>query len=300
MSKLLPILAVLLLFACNNDDDNFEQLIDELTPETALITNERTGTVAVVYQDLLNTLNQSGPPEVALQIDHASNAASIDQELPPARVVYFGNPEVGTPLMQANRAVGIELPLRMMVYQDDAERTLVTYRNATYLMRTYDIDRPTLEENTNQLLANLAQRENPEPFQNISYDFADNLINRTSNFEFAETVSRAKQSIADLGLNLVLEFDHAANAETVDLDLQPTTLLVFGNPTVGTQLMRDQIETGYDLPLRLLVWENDGTTFVSYYNGTDLANRYGVEDQSSAVASINNTLLAIRQAATGE
>mgnify|MGYP005864482625 CR=1 FL=1 len=61
-------------------------------------------------------------------IDHAAGAASVDQVLSPATLVIFGSPKAGTPLMQADIRIGLELPLKMLVYQV-GERVYVGYRD---------------------------------------------------------------------------------------------------------------------------------------------------------------------------
>jgi uncharacterized protein (DUF302 family) len=60
-------------------------------------------------------------------IDHAAGAKSAGMTLPPAVLVVFGNPKIGTPLMQASPTMGLELPIRMLVWQDKQGRTWIGY-----------------------------------------------------------------------------------------------------------------------------------------------------------------------------
>ena len=71
--------------------------------------------------------------------------------------------------------------------------------------------------------------------------------------------------------------DHGKNANDVGLKLGKTKLFVFGNPSVGTLLMQKNREIGYDLPLRVLLWEEGGTVFVSYKLPSEIAKEYGLE-----------------------
>ncbi|MEF8826247.1 MAG: DUF302 domain-containing protein, partial [Halapricum sp.] len=66
----------------------------------------------------------------------------------------------------------------------------------------------------------------------------DGLVTVASDESFDATVDRITAAIEESPLTLVTTIDHAANAASADLDLPPTTLLVFGNPAVGTQLMQ--------------------------------------------------------------
>ena len=66
-------------------------------------------------------------------VDHAANAANVGLELPPTVVVIFGNPNLGTPLMQAERTVAIDLPQKMLVWEAEDGQTWIAYNNPWYL-----------------------------------------------------------------------------------------------------------------------------------------------------------------------
>lgn len=72
-------------------------------------------------------------------VDHAENAASVGEELPPTTLFLFGNPAVGTPLMQASRSVAIDLPQKLLVWEADGE-VFVTYNDPQYLARRHDLE----------------------------------------------------------------------------------------------------------------------------------------------------------------
>src|SRR4051812_46916651 len=70
---------------------------------------------------------------IMTRIDHASAAAVAGMELRPTEVLIFGNPQAGTPLMQAAQTLGIDLPLRVLVWQDAAGKTWVAYNDPEWL-----------------------------------------------------------------------------------------------------------------------------------------------------------------------
>ena len=76
---------------------------------------------------------------VFAQVDHAAGATEAELELEDELVVSFGNPRAGTPLMQADRRVGIELPLRMLIWRDGDEVWL-GYLDPHVLAQTYRLD----------------------------------------------------------------------------------------------------------------------------------------------------------------
>jgi uncharacterized protein (DUF302 family) len=66
---------------------------------------------------------------LVMRIDHAENAAGAGLELLPSIVFVFGNPEAGTPLMRAARTLALDLPQRMLVWEDEAGVVFVTWRD---------------------------------------------------------------------------------------------------------------------------------------------------------------------------
>ncbi len=67
------------------------------------------------------------------RVDHAKAAASAGLDLPPTEVVLFGNARAGTPLMQAGQTMGIDLPLRALVWTDAAGTTRLSYNDPGWL-----------------------------------------------------------------------------------------------------------------------------------------------------------------------
>lgn len=77
------------------------------------------------------------------RIDHAGGAASAGLELRPTALLIFGNPKAGTPLMQANQMIGLDLPLRVLVWEDATGDVNVTYTDVAWLAARYGLDETT-------------------------------------------------------------------------------------------------------------------------------------------------------------
>ena len=73
------------------------------------------------------------------RIDHAAGAQSVGQQLPPTILLIFGNPKVGTPLMNCARTTAIDLPQKALIWEDVEGKTLVTYNSPAYLAQRHDI-----------------------------------------------------------------------------------------------------------------------------------------------------------------
>jgi uncharacterized protein (DUF302 family) len=82
---------------------------------------------------------------VIARVDHAGAAAKAGMDLRPTELLIFGNPRAGTPLMQAAQTIGIDLPLRALVWQDEAHATWVAYVDPLWLAGRYGIPGETLK-----------------------------------------------------------------------------------------------------------------------------------------------------------
>lgn len=74
------------------------------------------------------------------RIDHAAGAASVDMPLRPTELIIFGNPKAGTPLMQARQSIGIDLPLKMLGWQDAAGKVWLSYNDPAWLARRHGLE----------------------------------------------------------------------------------------------------------------------------------------------------------------
>lgn len=93
--------------------------------------------VATTTERLVDTLETRGMT-VFRVIDHAAGARGAGLELRPTRLVIFGNPEIGTRLMQCSQSAAIDLPQKMLVWEDASGATRVGYNAAEYVAERHD------------------------------------------------------------------------------------------------------------------------------------------------------------------
>lgn len=111
------------------------------------------------------------------------------------------------------------------------------------------------------------------------------IVTQESKYSVADTVTRIKSYLAAKNVPVFATYDHAANAEGVGLSLRPTQVVVFGNPAVGTRLMQERQAIAIDLPLRVLVWQDEhNRVWVGYQNMKDLGAAYSLEDKTTLTA----------------
>jgi len=77
---------------------------------------------------------------VFAHIDHAAGATAVGMPLRPTDLLIFGNAKGGTPLMQAEQSVGIDLPLKILVWQDAGGQTWISYNDPHWLAKRHGIE----------------------------------------------------------------------------------------------------------------------------------------------------------------
>lgn len=108
------------------------------------------------------------------------------------------------------------------------------------------------------------------------------VTTKDSPWPVADTVERLSSLITDRGMAIFATIDQAAAARSVGQELRETVLILFGNPAAGTPIMDAEPLTALDLPMKLLVWDADGDTRVSYLSPEALAARYRLSESLAA------------------
>src|SRR5215472_15045454 len=109
---------------------------------------------------------------------------------------------------------------------------------------------------------------------------AKGIIDKPSNHSVDQTVDRLKNILQSKGVTLFALVDHSGEAEKVGMTMKPTKLLIFGSPKAGTPLMLASPSIAIDLPLKILVVEdNGGKVWISYNSGEYLRERHGLPQE---------------------
>lgn len=108
------------------------------------------------------------------------------------------------------------------------------------------------------------------------------LTTATSEYPVKETIDRIVTVIEAQGWHLFARIDHAEHARKKGLELRPTELILFGNPAIGTRLMQDRQLTAIDLPMKVLVWEDEhGQVKIACNSIQWLKQRHGRTDTAT-------------------
>lgn len=89
--------------------------------------------------DKLVAIIEDAPPSLFARIDHAAGAQNAGLELPEATLIIFGAPAIGTPIMQENIMAGLDLPVRVLIW-DDGGQTKIGYLDPESLKKRYEIE----------------------------------------------------------------------------------------------------------------------------------------------------------------
>ena len=109
-----------------------------------VITRESNNGVSETYEKLVKYVEETDELTLMAKVDHTENAKSVGRQLRPAKLVIFGNPKMGTPLMQKSRTTALDLPQKMFIYETKQGDILITFNAPKYLAKRHGFD-PEME-----------------------------------------------------------------------------------------------------------------------------------------------------------
>lgn len=117
---------------------------------------------------------------------------------------------------------------------------------------------------------------------------SEGIVTLPSNHSVDQTVDRLKKLLEAKGVTLFALVDHSGEAQKAGMTMPSTKLLIFGSPRAGTPVMLAAPSIAIDLPLKILVWENNsGEVWVSYNSPAFLQQRHGVpQDLIQSIAVV--------------
>lgn len=129
----------------------------------------------------------------------------------------------------------------------------------------------------------------------------DGVIKVASAYPMAETIRRLKADIASKGITFFQEIDQQALARAAGIELQPSTLLVFGNPALGSLFVTARPEAGLDWPVRLLVSaDRAGRVTLAYTDFDWIARRHRITTRKKEFAMATKVIASITDSVRGK
>lgn len=103
-----------------------------------IVNNPSNHSVDETVEKIKGLLAAKGVTLFAL-VDHSGEAEKVGMEMPPTKLLIFGSPQAGTPLMLARPSIAIDLPLKILVWEDGQGKTQVSYNSPEYLRRRHEL-----------------------------------------------------------------------------------------------------------------------------------------------------------------
>lgn len=220
-----------------------------------------------------------GLAEVA-EIDHARLAAGAGVEMGPSRVLILSDPAISTPILEAEVRAGVDLPFRVLSF-DDAGTARVIYTDFAFLAARHGLEESdagaAFDARLAEVLAAADVEATAAPVEGLARDFG--VLELASAHGFDATVERLRSAIVaqddTVWFGIV---DYTADAAALGATLPRATLLLFGGPAPGGVAMKDFPAIGLDaFCQKILVFEGpEGAVRVIYNDIAALATlHYG-------------------------
>lgn len=120
------------------------------------------------------------------------------------------------------------------------------------------------------------------------------VVKGKSAYSMTETIDRLKKDVAAKGITFFAEIDQTKLAADAGIKLGPSTLLIFGNPALGSQFMTSNPQAGIDWPVRLLVIEDkNGQVWTVYNDFGYIARRHHIKDRGAAFKMASEVIASI-------
>ena len=221
--------------------------------------------------------------EKVLEIDHSRTGAEVESYMPPSRVLVFSNKQLETELLKENRLVAIDLPLRVLAYEEAPNGpSRIVWNSLEYLSSRYGLSpseaTDSLFENTMSVVVKGIDPVDIAAFSENRMQ-PDGIITLDSPFDFESTHSRILEAIGSQDDTVLFDsVDFQARAQALGVNIPPTTLIMFGAPGPGAKAMRNANTLGLDaFCQKFLVWEDDaGMVHLSFSDLFQIAERQAV------------------------
>lgn len=239
--------------------------------------------VDTIAETIIKNLASTPDLELVADIDHSKLAAKTEAHMPPARVVIFSNIELEIRLLKENQLVGLDLPLKILAYENIQGSPSVIHNTYDYLTSRYNLKSNTsLSEVHDQAYIQALTGINNSQHSTFNNDSMNpnGIITIDSIYDFKTSIERIHQAIKAQDDTIEFgEIDYQQQAADLGEKIRPTTMILFGAPAPGAEAMRNAITLGLDaFCQKFLVWEDvEGKVHLSYNDLLAIADRQNVD-----------------------
>lgn len=254
---------------------------------TPMSAGELPGSVSETVLAIGKKLERQGF-EIEVVIDHGAAAASVDLDLPPTQVIFFSDTSTDMSLIRRGQTVALDLPLRFLVWEDNSGYVRIDTNDVGFLLDRHEL--ATVDLRLLILGKVLGQ-----------FGSSDNGIRTVESIQsFDDTVAALRKTLDERGFRIPLVVEYPQRKHRGRSPRHPTTVVLFGNPMVGTPLMQNSRTIGLDLPQKMLIYEDqEGRILLSYNDPFFLASKHDVIGEDGRLRNIASALRNIAETAAG-
>ncbi|ARN74251.1 DUF302 domain-containing protein [Oceanicoccus sagamiensis] len=263
------------------------------------ITDQRYAGSDALFQQLESNLAKHSDWRKVIDIDHSRLGYQAGSTMPPARVLIVSNPKLDTAIIQQNPLAAIDMPLRILAYEEKSggESKLI-YNRFQYIASRYGINDPAYLAAAYQHMVDALLVDIPK---SLITDFpsatmpSDGIITIKSPFDFDTSLKKIAAAINSQDDTVSFgEVDFQQQAAELGIDLLPNTLVLFGGPAPGAKAMSAAPTLGLDaFCQKFLLWQDkQGQVYLSFNDLVAMAERQGV-NTSIALRVINFRLNSV-------
>lgn len=252
--------------SCNNSYNKFET-------QEGLIIREKVDKAVINLDSTISSFAS------VVRIDHSRMAEAEGTYTPPSIVTVFSNPEVNSKLLKINQLVGIDLPYKVLCYSEpDLANVSIAYTSSEFIIKRHGLSQTDLagySKDINTVINSFPKNIiSATKLSVVNENYG--LIIKQSDFDFDSTINNLMEGIKGQGDTKIFgEIDFKKEASENNIEINPTTLILFGAPKPGGQAMNESPKLGLDaFCQKLLVFEKDGKVFIAYNDIVDFAELY--------------------------
>jgi len=265
----LSVLAIVLLIivSCGNKSNQDKSLV--LLSETAVDSLDN-----IIKDEIVSY-------KWKISLDHHRMAKEGEAYTPPAIATIFSDSKINSSILENNDPlVAIDLPFKFLAFSEpDLNSVYIAYTSADFISKRHDLPFSLLSEfksRQDSVLSHFHKSTISEvDLDQVTKGYA--IIKIKSDFDFKETVNKLKETINGIsGTKTFGVIDYKKDAETFDIELNPTTLIFFGAPEPGAKAMKNTPKLGLDaFCQKLIILENqEGEVWVAFNDIEKLSRLY--------------------------
>ncbi|MGM0635041.1 MAG: DUF302 domain-containing protein [Bacteroidota bacterium] len=244
---------------------------ESISKKNGFVNFEGIGTATDAFEKVMAILRANPGLHISTVFDHQSQAKESNQEMPFTKVMLLHNQNLTFPILRENPYAGIDLPSRILYAENQRENDQVVLTSGDFLIDRYGLQRSIQTANSNErVYATIFKNLYPEVVKNefeSNLNRHEGLVLSKSNNDFETTAKKIVLALKKHDkIDLFYAHDHQKRAEKDGQELFPSIVFYFGNPDVGTDLMKETPSLAIDLPLKIYVFENDNNEVEIVYN----------------------------------